>query len=94
MLLGHIFGSIMALLRSPTTRIVIELDDLEPEPLNFQGVPTAACPVCGGEWFNVPVSFDKETYEIDAWGLDAECYSCGTLVTVVCPVDAEERDLI
>ena len=86
--LSRIFASMMALLRSPT----IEVIRIDAEPvLDFRGIPTAACPVCGGEWFNVPVSFDKDTYEINAWGLDAECYSCGALVTVVCPVDAEER---
>lgn len=87
-LLSRIFESMMALLRSPTTQVAIKAQ------ADFRGIPTAACPVCGGDWFNVPVIFDKETYEIDAYGLDAECYSCGTLVTVVCPVDARDRDLI
>jgi hypothetical protein len=39
------------------------------------------------------VMFDHDTYEIDAWGLDGECFSCGALLTVVCPVDAVEREL-
>lgn len=84
MSLSHIFQSMMGLSKSISTD----------EPLNFRGIPTAACLNCGSNWFNIPVSFDLETYEIDAWGLDAECFDCGTLVTAVCPVDAVERDLL
>ena len=83
MFLRRIFQSMMGLSKSRSTD----------EPLNFRGIPTAACPNCGGEWFNVAVTFDRDTYDIDAWGLDAECFGCGTLVTVVCPVDAVEREL-
>jgi hypothetical protein len=85
MSLSHIFQSMMGLSKSKST---------DKEPLNFRGIPTAACPNCGGSWFNIPVSFDPETYDIDAWGLEAECFGCGTLITAVCPVDAVERDLL
>ena len=84
MFLRRIFRSMMGLSKSmPTAK----------SPPDFRGIPTAACPSCGCEWFSVFVSFDHDTYEIDAWSLDGECLSCETLVTVVCPVDAEEREL-
>jgi len=90
MWLSRIFRSTTISSKSTST------DDIEivayVEPYDFQGVPTAACPACGSEWFNVPVKFDKETYDIETWGLEGSCYNCETLVTVVCPVDAEERN--
>ena len=57
---------------------------------NFRGVPTAACVVCGSEWLNIPVMIDAETYEIVMYGLEAECWSCGTLLTAACPADMPE----
>jgi hypothetical protein len=59
------------------------------EFLDARGIPTAGCPACGERWFNIPVVFDVETYEMAAWGLEGSCFSCGTLVTVCCPVDKE-----
>jgi hypothetical protein len=56
--------------------------------LDATGIPTAMCPNCGSSWLNVPVMFDPVTYEIAAWGTEASCFSCGTLVTACCPVDA------
>jgi len=82
--LGRIFRSMMGLSKLMPT---------ESSPPNFRGIPTAACPNCGSDWLKVVVVFDKDTYEMDAWGLDGECFSCGTLLTVVCPVDAVEREL-
>ena len=55
--------------------------------LDARGVPTAGCPACGSSWLNVPVLFDPDTYEISAYGTEAECYGCGTLVTACTPVD-------
>ena len=31
-----------------------------------------------------------EDYDIAMWGTEAECYECGTRVTVPCPVDSPE----
>jgi hypothetical protein len=59
--------------------------------LDAQGLPTAACPACGDTWLLVPVTFDAETYEIAAWGTEAECYSCKTRLTACTPVDTVER---
>ena len=56
--------------------------------LDARGIPTAVCPNCGDSWFRAAVMFDPETYDISAWGMDGECYSCGTLLTVCCPVDS------
>lgn len=56
--------------------------------LDARGIPTSECPNCGESWFLVVAIFDDETYDIAAWGLDGECYSCGTLLTVCCPVDS------
>lgn len=87
MSLGRIFRSMMGLSKLSGTETKAN------DPPDFRGIPTAACPSCGCEWFKVLVTFDHDTYEIDAWALDGECLSCGTLLTVVCPVDAEEREL-
>lgn len=83
MSLGRIFRSMMGF--SPLS--------VTTEPPNFRGIPTAACPNCGGEWFKVPMTFDLETYDVAAWGMDGECYGCGALLTVCCPADAREREL-
>jgi hypothetical protein len=40
---------------------------------------------CGSQVFNVAAAF--EDYELVWYALDAECYNCGNLVTVPCPVD-------
>jgi hypothetical protein len=59
--------------------------------LDASGVPTAGCPMCGEQWLKVPMIFDNDTYDVAGWGLEGECYSCGTRVTVCTPVDKEER---
>jgi len=56
--------------------------------LDARGIPTAQCPSCGDTWLRIAAMFDPETYDIAAWGTDGECYSCGTLLTVCCPVDS------
>lgn len=84
MFLGRIFRSMMGLSRS---------NDMTGQ-LSFRGIPTAACPNCGSSWFNVPMTFDPETYDVAAWGMDGECFGCGALLTVCCPADARERDLL
>lgn len=61
-----------------------------PEPFGTdlrQLGPIHACP-CGSMVFNVAASF--EDYELVWYALDAECYSCGNLVTVPCPPDRDE----
>lgn len=58
--------------------------------LDARGIPTASCPICGEQWLKVPMIFDDETYDVAAWGLEGECMSCGTLVTICCPTDSVE----
>lgn len=82
MFLGRIFRFMMGLSKSSDTT----------GQLSFRGIPTAACPNCGGEWFKVPMTFDHETYDVAAWGMDCECFSCGSLLTAPCPADIEERE--
>lgn len=55
--------------------------------INSRGIPSASCISCGSTWFNVPVTFDPETYFIAAWGTKALCYSCNVEVTVPTPAD-------
>lgn len=59
------------------------------EAIDARGIPTAICPLCGSDWFYVPVKFNLETYKISAWGTDGYCYACSSKVTVVTPVDGE-----
>jgi hypothetical protein len=59
------------------------------EAIDARGIPTAVCPLCGSDWFYVPVKFNLETHKISAWGPDGYCYSCSSKVTVVTPVDGE-----
>jgi len=56
--------------------------------IDFRGIPTHECPVCQSRTFKVMVVF--ENYDIAMWGTEAECYECGTRVTVPCPVDSPE----
>ena len=70
-------------------RILAKSEQVQPLELDARGIPTAGCPTCGERWFSVPVLFDDETYEIGAWALEGVCLSCGTIVTVCCPVDKE-----
>ena len=51
---------------------------------DYRGIPTHACP-CGSMTFYVIAVFDN--FEISLYALDAECYSCGALVTVPTPLD-------
>lgn len=62
--------------------------------LDARGIPTAACPNCGERWMHVALMFDEETYEISAWQLEGECVSCGTILTVCCPVDKDAERYI
>ena len=61
--------------------------DKEDEAPDFRGIPTSLCPACDQGWFTVTVAFDDEDYSIEAYSLDAECYSCGALITVPTPED-------
>ena len=53
---------------------------------NYRGLPTHACP-CGEKVFRILATFDD--YEISMYGLDAECNSCGALLTAPCEVDRD-----
>lgn len=57
-------------------------------PRDLRGVPTNACPVCGGRIFTVGAMFDN--YDIAAWFTDARCAACDTLLTAPCPPDRPE----
>ena len=57
-------------------------------PVELRGLPTAACPLCGGTWFVTAVTLDPDTYEIASWMLQGvTCHDCGSLVTLACPPD-------
>jgi hypothetical protein len=51
---------------------------------DYRGIPTHACP-CGSVTFKVIAVFND--FEIALYALDAECYSCGALVTVPTPLE-------
>lgn len=53
--------------------------------IDFRGIPTHECPVCGSSTFRIAAGFMD--YNIAWWGTDAECYECKTKVTVPTPVD-------
>ena len=60
---------------------------------DFTGIPSAICTRCGGEWLMMPVHFDIETYEIDAYGLKgAYCWACGLTITPPTPIDSRLDD--
>jgi len=58
--------------------------------MDARGIPTAKCPECGDRVFTVEVIFDEKDYSIGMYMLDAECASCGTLVTAPTPLDLPE----
>ena len=56
---------------------------------DYTNIPSAKCTRCNGEWIMIPVHFDLDTYEIDAYGFEgAYCWSCKTKVTPPTPVDS------
>lgn len=56
---------------------------------DFTNIPSAKCTRCGCDWIMIPVHFDLETYEIDAYGLQgAYCWSCNTAVVPPIPIDS------
>lgn len=67
------------------------IDKFREDPPDFRGIPTAACPVCGHGWFQMAVSFD-ENYEVKAYMLDAQCDTCGALLTAPTPIDLIEAE--
>ena len=54
-------------------------------------MPTTICP-CGSRVWDVKVSFDSDTGEVDMYFLDMECAVCGTLATAPTPEDFEVQD--
>lgn len=57
--------------------------------IDARGIPTAGCPVCGGNILKLDVIFDEEA-TISFYMLDAECSQCGTLLTAITPCDILE----
>jgi hypothetical protein len=61
-------------------------------PVELRGIPTAACPMCGGSWFTTAVALDLETYEIASWQLQgAKCFECQSEITLACPLDHPDQ---
>lgn len=58
--------------------------------LDARGIPTNACPNCGGNWFNMKVAMSDG--EVVSFLFDASCIGCGTMVTIACPLDLEEQN--
>jgi ribosomal protein S27AE len=54
--------------------------------VNLRGIPTRECPMCGGNIIKLDAIFDEEG-EVSFYMLDAECSQCGTLLTVITPLD-------
>ena len=51
--------------------------------VDFRGIPTCACPVCGSHLLEITAAFCPETYEIEMYLLDnARCAMCQTHLTV------------
>jgi uncharacterized Zn finger protein len=55
--------------------------------LDVRGIPTAECPECSSDLFNITAKFDKDTYELVFYKLSAQCSECGTLLTAPTPID-------
>ena len=60
--------------------------------MNLEGIPTALCPMCGCNWFTIQVVLDPETYEIAAYGTEAECYGCKVKLTLGTPADLKNDE--
>lgn len=55
--------------------------------VDIRGIPTAECPMCESNIFNIQACFDPDTYEIDMYLLNAECAMCGCMITAPTPLD-------
>lgn len=56
---------------------------------DYSNIPSASCTKCGCDWLMIPIHFDLETYEIDAYGLDGSyCWNCKSKVTPPTPIDS------
>ena len=65
----------------------------KPEPvLDARGIPTNACPKCGGNIITVDVIFDDE-YTVSYYMYDAKCAQCGTLLTAPTPENLVREDI-
>jgi hypothetical protein len=60
--------------------------------MDMRGIPTPVCPNCGGDELIIVAKFDKETYQIAMYGLEAECYVCHSLLTAPTPIDIMGND--
>lgn len=54
--------------------------------------PVSTCPVCEANAFQTIMSINQETFEPEAWFLDAECGQCGVLLKMASPVDRIIRE--
>jgi hypothetical protein len=57
--------------------------------IDQRGIPTHACLNCGSNVFIIQAVF--EDYDIAGWYIDGSCSSCGSPLTVPCPVDDPAR---
>lgn len=56
--------------------------------IDARGVPSPVCPNCGCMLLRITVQFELDNYEISGYLLDdAECASCGCLITAPTPID-------
>lgn len=60
--------------------------------IDARGIPTCECPSCGSNTFKIVAMFDPEDYEISMYALDAECATCGSMVTAPTPLDHPEYE--
>lgn len=67
--------------------------DKSTEIVDYRWVgPVTECPVCLCEWFEVPLTLDRETQLPGLIGLDVACYACGALVKLATPHDVIHRE--
>jgi|LakMenEpi03Aug12_release.lakeMendotaPanAssembly.Ray.scaffolds.fasta_scaffold1173144_1 hypothetical protein len=67
---------------------------MEIRKADWSGIPTSVCPNCDCTWFNVPITFDQDTYEIAAYGLDGvTCWSCNQPITPPIPIDSRLEEI-
>lgn len=52
-------------------------------------LPSAFCPKCLGDTFNILVRLDEETYEIAWYTLQGLCHECGSQVKLPTPIPLE-----
>jgi C4-type Zn-finger protein len=60
--------------------------------IDYTGLTSPYCPVCGDLKFKTWIAVDSETFEIQIYGSDGECWECGTKYTIVVPQEKEAKN--